>query len=139
MNYLSSSQRVQPEGIKVGMPYLLRLPFTRKRCDLVYAPGRSSGLFPVYCLPIPPKAAQWRSVNLLLITLCDKHETHSYGDSAGISPDFPFNPSHSSRDRGPDATNVMESLERRRDFYFFTFAVKLTLIPIKKLAVGAAL
>jgi len=30
------------------------------------------------------------------------NETHSYGDSAGITPDFPFNPDT----RGPDRTKL---------------------------------
>jgi hypothetical protein len=33
-----------------------------------------------------------------------RNETHSYGDSAGIAPDFPFNPAM----REPDAANVKE-------------------------------
>jgi len=71
---------------------------------IIIASGRSSGLFPVYCLPIPPKAGQWRSVNISVPPLAERLETYSYGDSAGFAPDFPFNPAK----RGPDAANVME-------------------------------
>ncbi len=52
-------------------------------------PGRSSGLFPVYCLPILRFAGQWPQCKQFRFK---RIETHSYGDSAGITPDFPFNP-----------------------------------------------
>jgi hypothetical protein len=52
---------------------------------ILNATGRSSGLFPVYRLPISFKMRQWlkcKRIRLLLETC----ETHSYGDSAGIAP-----------------------------------------------------
>jgi hypothetical protein len=52
-------------------------------------PGRSSGLFPVYCLPTPAERDSGCSVNIFRFVTC---RTHSYGDSAGFTPDFPFNP-----------------------------------------------
>jgi len=54
--------------------------------------GRSSGLFPVYGLPIPPQAGQWLQCKQFDSVFGGTDEIHSYGDSAGITPDFPFNP-----------------------------------------------
>jgi hypothetical protein len=54
-----------------------------------------------------------------------RDETHSYGDSAGFTPDFPFNPFRLSRDRGPDDANVMESWKRNRRILFFHFLVEI--------------
>src|ERR1700676_5576013 len=52
-----------------------------------------------------------RSVNSSFFS----EETYSYGDSAGITPDFPFNPAL----RGPDAANVKDSLKRSRRILLF--------------------
>ena len=46
-------------------------------------------------------------------------ETYSYGDSAGITPDFPFNPAM----REPDAANVMECLKRKKNLFFNRFII----------------
>jgi hypothetical protein len=71
--------------------------------------------------PSRPEAAQWRSVNHFRTALGGTDETHSYGDSAGITPDFPFNPSRLLRDRGPDIANVMESWKRTLKNFILSF------------------
>ena len=83
--------------------------------------GRSSGLFPVYGLPIPPQAGQWLQCKQFDSVFGGTDEIHSYGDSAGITPDFPFNPAEA----GTDAANVKECLRRTRGFLIFICAVKV--------------
>ena len=47
-------------------------------------------------LPIPPAGGQWCFSRTLPWSafLADWDITYSYGDSAGLTPDFPFHPDH---------------------------------------------
>jgi hypothetical protein len=79
-------------------------------------PGRSSGSFPVQHLPVP--AEQWLKNEPLQAAACG---TYSYGDSAGLAPDFPFNPAL----RGPSdrKTNGAQGFAERNSEFLSPTAI----------------
>jgi hypothetical protein len=56
--------------------------------------GRSSGLTSLNAFPLSNNqvSQQWQFAQLLRMLIVYHSLVYSYGDSAGIAPDFPFNP-----------------------------------------------